>query len=122
MKKSRKNPEPEQLIATTPLQSFLLTECGLPASTADMRWNRSVTMNGKQMLEPLNPSDYPIPYEYKSTPDYVPAWSLGKLIEIVGAVPNTSDPRFMIDLLVNNICEQLRNGGGMLHNLNLRTE
>ena len=112
MRKSRNNPEPEQLIATTPLQSFLLTECGLLASTADMRWNRSVTMNGKQMLEPFKPSDFPIPYEYESTPDYVPAWSLGKLIEIAGAVPNTSDPRFMMDLLVNHICEQLRNGGG----------
>ena len=111
--KKCKNPNTLQVIATTPLQAHLLTEAGLSASTADMRWNLAVTMNGKPMLEPQNPSDFPIPYEYKSTPDYVPAWSLGKLIKIVGAVPNTSDPRFMIDLLVNNICEQLRNGGNL---------
>lgn len=107
MKKSRKNMEPEQLIATTLLQSFLL---------ADMRWNRAVTMNGKPMLEPLNPSDFPIPYEYKSTPDYVPAWSLGKLIEIVGVAPDAK-PRHSFDLLVNHICQCLRDG--RIHTLNI---
>lgn len=111
-----------QVIATTPLQAQLLTIAGLPASTADMRWNRKVTMFGQMILEPLAPSDLLIRYEGipEHPADFVPAWSLGNLMRIAGAIPNCPDrPDLVIAGLVNYICEQLENGGGIIHNLKL---
>lgn len=113
--RKKKPTEPEQVIATTPLQALLLTKAGLSASTADMRWNRRVTMFGQMILESLAPSDPPIRYE--GIPEhpaaFIPAWSLGKLMKIAGAVPNLPDrPDLIIAALTNLICEQLENGGG----------
>jgi hypothetical protein len=120
--KKQKNPNTLQVIATTPLQAQLLTEAGLSASTADMRWNRRATMFGQMILEPLAPSDPLIRYEGipEHPADFIPAWSLGNLMRIADALPNLPDrPDLLIAGLVNYICEQLENGGGFLHNLNL---
>lgn len=114
-KKTHKNTDTLQDIATTPLQAQLLKEAGLPESTADMRWNRRVTMFGQMMLEPLAPSDPIIRYEGipEHPADFIPAWSLGNLMKIADAVPNLpSRPDLIIAGLVNYICEQLENGGG----------
>lgn len=113
-KKTHKNTDTLQDIATTPLQAQLLKEAGLPESTADMRWNRRVTMFGQMILEPLAPSDRIIRYEGipEHPADFVPAWSLGNLMKIADAVPNLpSRPDLIIAGLVNYICEQLENGG-----------
>lgn len=99
-----------QVIATTPLQAQLLKEAGLPEGTADMRWNRRATMFGRMILEPLAPSDPIIRYEGipEHPADFVPAWSLGNLMRIAGAVPNLPDrPDLVISGLVGYICEQL---------------
>ena len=120
--KKQKNPNTLQVIATTPLQAQLLTEAGLSASTADMRWNRRATVFGQMILEPLAPSDPLIRYEGipEHPADFIPAWSLGNLMRIAGVLPNLPDrPDLLIAGLVNYICEQLENGGGFLHNLNL---
>jgi hypothetical protein len=121
MKKSK---DTEQVIATTILQSQLLTEAGLPARTADMRWNRRVQIRGQMVLESQAMNEPPIVYAGMSEhpADFVPAWSLGKLIQIAGGVPNLDRPDLIIAGLVNLICEQLENGGGLIHNLNLRTK
>lgn len=114
-KKTHKNTGTLQVIATTPLQAQLLKEAGLPESTADMRWNRSATLFGQMILEPLAPSDPIIRYEGipEHPADFVPAWSLGNLMRIADAVPNIpSRPDLIIAGLVNHICEQLENGGG----------
>ena len=118
----KKIKDKSQVIATTPLQAQLLTMAGIPESTADMRWNRGVTMFGEMMLEPFNPSEPPIRYEGipEHPADFIPAWSLGNLMRIAGALPNLPDrPDLLIAGLVNYIREQLANGGGFLHNLNL---
>lgn len=123
--KKKKNIEDQQVIATTPLQAQLLISAGLPESTADMRWNRRVTMFGRMILEPLAPSDPLIRYEGipEHPADFIPAWSLGNLMRIAGAVPNLPDrPDLVIAGLVNYICEQLENGGGIINNLNLETK
>jgi hypothetical protein len=113
MKKTKKNQEGTQIIATTPLQAQLLISAGLPVNTADMRWNRRVTMFGRMILESLAPSDPIIRYEgiAEHPADFIPAWSLGALIRIAGGVPNLDRPGRIIAGLVNNICEQLENGG-----------
>lgn len=118
----RKNTNTLQVIATTPLQAQLLIEAGLSESTADMRWNRRATMFGQMILEPLAPSDPLIRYEGipEHPADFVPAWSLGALIRIAGVTICTDDPTKLRDYLVSFICAQLENGGGLLHNLNLR--
>lgn len=112
--KKQKNPNTLQVIATTPLQAQLLTEAGLSASTADMRWNRRATMFGQMILETLAPSDPLIRYEGipEHPADFIPAWSLGNLMRIASALPNLPDrPDLLIAGLVNYICEQLENGG-----------
>lgn len=114
MKQTNKNTGTLQVIATTPLQAQLLKEAGLPEDTADMRWNRRATMFGRMILEPLAPSDPIIRYEGipEHPADFVPAWSLGNLMRIAGAVPNLPDrPDLVISGLVDYICEQLENGG-----------
>lgn len=119
----KKDKEDTQIIATTPLQAQLLISAGLPVNTADMRWNRRVTMFGRMILEPLAPSDPLIRYEGipEHPADFIPAWSLGNLMRISSALPNLPDrPDLVIAGLVNYICEQLENGGGIIHNLNLR--
>ena len=111
----KKDKEDTQVIATTPLQAQLLISAGLPVNTADMRWNRRVTMFGRMILEPLAPSDPLIRYEgiAEHPADFIPAWSLGKLMQIAGIVPNLPDrPDLIIAALTNVICEQLENGGG----------
>lgn len=119
---SKKN-EKGQAIATTPMQSNLLTMHGLPVSTADMRWNRKTTMNGEMILEPFNPSEPPIRYEGQpaATPsDYIPAWSLGKLVNIYGGVLNVNSAAQLRAYLVDMIGQMMVNGGGgILHSLNL---
>lgn len=111
----KKNREASQIIATSPLQSQLLTETGLPARTADMRWNRRVQIRGQMVLESLAMNEPPIEYAGMSEhpADFVPAWSLGKLIQIAGGVPNLDRPDLIIACLVNLICEQLENGGDL---------
>lgn len=112
----KKIKDKSQVIATTPLQAQLLTMAGIPESTADMRWNRRVTMSGEMMLEPFSPSEPPIRYEGipEHPADFIPAWSLGNLMRIAGALPNLPDrPGLIIAGLVNYICEQLENGGGI---------
>lgn len=115
--KKCKNPNTLQVIATTPLQAHLLTEAGLSASTADMRWNRRATMFGRMLLEPLAPSAPSDPLiRYEGIPehpaDFIPAWSLGNLMRIADALPRLPDrPDLIIACLVNYICEQLKNGG-----------
>lgn len=118
----KKDKEDTQVIATTPLQAQLLISAGLPESTADMRWNRRVMMFGRMILEPLAPSDPLIRYEgiAEHPADFIPAWSLGALIRIAGGVPNLDRPDLIIAGLVNCICDQLVEGGGIIHNLNLR--
>lgn len=109
----KKNTNTTQVIATTPMQSLLLTLAGLPESTADMRWNRRATICGQMILEPLAPSEPPIRYEGLSEhpADYIPAWSLGALIRISGVNLCTSDPVKLREYLVDAICQQLENGG-----------
>lgn len=109
----KKNTNTLQVIATTPLQAQLLTEAGLSASTADMRWNRRATMFGQMILEPLAPSDPLIRYEGipEHPADFVPAWSLGALVRIAGVTICTDDPTKLRDYLVSFICTQLENGG-----------
>lgn len=118
----KKDKEDTQVIATSPLQAQLLISAGLPVNTADMRWNRRVTMFGRMILEPLAPSDPLIRYEgiAEHPADFIPAWSLGALIRIAGGVPNLDRPDLIIAGLVNCICDQLEDGGGIIHNLNLR--
>lgn len=109
-KKKIANSNTLQVIATTPLQAQLLTEAGLSESTADMRWNRRVTMFGRMILEPLAPSDPLIRYEGipEHPADFVPAWSLGNLLRIANAIPKFPDrPDLIIAGLVNYICKQL---------------
>lgn len=77
----KKSTEPEQVIATTLLQSRLLIGAGLSACTADMRWNLSVTFWGKLM----------------------------QIAGIVPNLPDRPD--LIIAALTNVICEQLENGG-----------
>ena len=111
----KKDKEDTQVIATTPLQAQLLISAGLPVNTADMRWNRRVTMFGQMMLEPRAPSDPLIRYEGipEHPADFIPAWSLGNLMRIASALPNLPDrPDLLIAGLVNYICAQLENGGG----------
>lgn len=111
---SKKN-EKGQAIATTPMQSNLLTMHGLPVSTADMRWNRKTTMKGEMILEPFNPSEPPIRYEGQpaATPsDYIPAWSLGKLVNIYGGVLNVNSAAQLRAYLVDMIGQMMINGGG----------
>lgn len=118
----KKDKEDTQVIATTPLQAQLLISAGLPVNTADMRWNRRVTMFGRMILEPLAPSDPLIRYEGipEHPADFIPAWSLGNLMRIASALPKLPDrPDLLIAGLVNYICAQLENGGGIIHNLNL---
>lgn len=117
-----KSTEPEQVIATTLLQSRLLIDAGLSACTADMRWNLSVTFWGKPILEsiPVTEADLRYDQDIKGSYRLKPAWSLGKLMQIAGIVPNLPDrPDLIIAALTNVICEQLENGGGIIHNLNL---
>lgn len=111
----RRKPDENQVIATTLLQGHLLTKAGLSESTADMRWNKKVTMFGKPILEPFKPSDPIIVYHGipEHPADFIPAWSLGNLMRIASALPNLPDrPDLLIACLVNYICEQLENGGG----------
>lgn len=117
-----KSTEPEQVIATTLLQSRLLIDAGLSACTADMRWNLSVTFWGKPILEsvPVTEADLRYDQDIKGSYRLKPAWSLGKLMQIAGIVPNLPDrPDLIIAALTNVIYEQLENGGGIIHNLNL---
>lgn len=118
----KKSTEPEQVIATTLLQSRLLIDAGLSACTADMRWNLSVTFWGKPILEsvPVTEADLRYDQDIKGSYRLKPAWSLGKLMQIAGIVPNLPDrPDLIIAAPTNVICEQLENGGGIIHNLNL---
>ena len=111
----KKSTEPEQVIATTLLQSRLLIDAGLSACTADMRWNLSVTFWGKPILEsvPVTEADLRYDQDIKGSYRLKPAWSLGKLMQIAGIVPNLPDrPDLIIAALTNVICEQLENGGG----------
>lgn len=111
MKKSK---DTEQVIATTILQSQLLIEAGLPARTADMRWNLSVTFWGRPILESVPVTEADLRYDQDITGPYrfKPAWSLGKLMQITGVVLKMPDrPDLIIAALVNYICEQLENGG-----------
>ena len=110
----KKSTEPEQVIATTLLQSRLLIDAGLSACTADMRWNLSVTFWGKPILEsvPVTEADLRYDQDIKGPYRLKPAWSLGKLMQIAGIVPNLPDrPDLIIAALTNVICEQLENGG-----------
>ena len=106
--------ENNQVIATTPLQAQLLISAGLPVNSADMRWNRRVTMFGRMILEALAPTDPLIRYEGidEHSADFIPAWSLGALIRIAGGVPNLDRPDLIIAGLTNCICAQLEDGGG----------
>ena len=108
----KKSTEPEQVIATTLLQSRLLIDAGLSACTADMRWNLSVTFWGKPILEsvPVTEADLRYDQDIKGPYRLKPAWSLGKLMQIAGIVPNLPDrPDLIIAALTNVICEQLEN-------------
>ena len=119
MKKSK---DTEQVIATTILQSQLLIDAGLPACTADMRWNLSVTFWGETILESVPVTGADLRYDQDITGPYrfKPAWSLGKLMQITGVVLKMPDrPDLIIAALVNYICEQLENGGEIIHNLNI---
>lgn len=110
----KKSTEPEQAIATTLLQSRLLIDAGLSACTADMRWNLSVTFWGKPILEsiPVTEADLRYDQDIKGPYRLKPAWSLGKLMQIAGIVPNLPGrPDLIIAALTNVICEQLENGG-----------
>lgn len=118
----KKTKEKSQVIATTILQSRMLIDAGLSACTADMRWNLSVTFWGEPILEsiPVTEADLRYDQDIKGSYRLKPAWSLGKLMQIAGIVPNLPDrPDLIIAALTNVICEQLENGGGLLHNLNL---
>lgn len=118
----KKNKEKSQVIATTILQSRMLIDAGLSACTADMRWNLSVTFWGEPILESIPVTEADLRYDQGIKGPYrlKPAWSLGKLMQIAGIVPNLPDrPDLIIAALTNVICEQLENGGGLLHNLNL---
>lgn len=123
MKKTKKNQEEQQVIATTLLQSRMLSDAGLSAVTADMRWNLSVTFWGKPILESAPVTEGDIRYDQEAVTGpykFKPAWSLGRLMQISGAVPNLPDrPDLIIAALTNMICEQLENGGGIIHNLNI---
>lgn len=124
MKKTQKNQNEQQVIATTLLQSRLLIDAGLSAVTADMRWNLSVTYEGEPLLEslPVTEADLRYDQDIKGSYRLKPAWSLGKLMQISGVVPNLPDrPDLIIAALTNVICEQLGNGGGggIIHNLNI---
>lgn len=122
MKKTQKNQNEQQVIATTLLQSRLLIDAGLSAVTADMRWNLSVTYEGEPILEsiPVTEADLRYDQDIKGSYRLKPAWSLGKLMQISGVVPNLPDrPDLIIAALTNVICEQLENGGGIIHNLNI---
>lgn len=115
MKKTKKNPDEQQVIATTLLQSRMLIDAGLSAVTADMRWNLSVTYEGEPILESLPVTEADLRYDQVIKGSYrlKPAWSLGKLMQISGVVPNLPDrPDLIIAALTNVICEQLENGGG----------
>lgn len=110
----KKSTEPEQVIATTLLQSRLLIDAGLPASTADMRWNLSVTFWGEPILESVPVTEADLRYDQDITGPYrfKPAWSLGKLMQITGVVLKMPDrPDLIVAALVNYICEQLEMGG-----------
>lgn len=117
----KKNTNTLQVIATTPLQAQLLIEAGLPESTADMRWNLSVTFWGEPILESIPMTQAELRYDQDVTGPYVfkPAWSIGALIRISGVNICTDDPARLRDYLVSFICQQLENGGGIIHNLNL---
>lgn len=118
----KKTKEKSQVIATTILQSRMLIDAGLSACTADMRWNLGVTFWGEPILEsiPVTEADLRYDQDIKGSYRLKPAWSLGKLMQIAGIVPNLPDrPDLIIAALTNVICEQLENGGGLLHNLNL---
>lgn len=118
----KKNKDTEQVIATTIQQSQLLIDAGLPACTADMRWNQSITFLGEPILESVPVTEADLRYDQGITGPYKfkPAWSLGKLMQIAGVVPNMPDcPGLIIAVLVNYICEQLETGRGIIHNLNI---
>ena len=114
MKTTRLKPDEKQIIATTLLQGQALRMAGLPDSSADMRWNKKVTMFGAPLLEPLESSDPIVAYQGISEhpADYEPAWSIGKLIQIAGTTFLTGNPRILRDRLVALICTQLEAGGG----------
>ena len=116
MKNTQKNRNEQQVIATTLLQSRLLIDAGLSAVTADMRWNLSVTYEGEPILESIPVTEADLRYDQGIKGSYrlKPAWSLGKLMQISGVVPNLPDrPDLIIAALTNVICEQLENGGGV---------
>ena len=117
----KKNTNTQQVIATTPLQSQLLISAGLPENTADMRWNLSVTFWGEPILESIPVIQAELRYDQDVTGPYVfkPAWSLGALIRISGVNFCASNPVKLREYLVDLICQQLENGGGIIHNLNL---
>ena len=112
----KKTQDERQVIATSLLQSRLLIDAGLSACTADMRWNLSVTFWGKPILESAPVTERDIRYDQEAVTGpykFKPAWSLGKLMQIAGIVPNLPDrPDLIIAALTNVICEQLENGGG----------
>ena len=104
-------------IATSRLGAQHLLSAGLDPATADMRWNMSHSYQGKPILESFKISD-PVEIRYNDGKPfgknkYIPAWSLGRLIEIAGATPNVNRPDHAIAALVNHICLQLENGGGI---------
>ena len=114
-KDMKKSKDTEQVIATTILQSQLLIDAGLPACTADMRWNLSATFWGEPILESIPTTEADLRYDQniKGPYRFKPAWSLGKLMQTAGVVPNMPDrPDLIIAGLVSYICEQLENGGG----------
>lgn len=92
----------EQVIATTMEQSRRLVSMGLPTTDHDMHW----------ALHPVTQTWYLVCHPYDGVGKGFPAWSLGKLLQVAGAIENETDPVVLRERLVTFICNQLENGGG----------
>ena len=73
---------------TTPEQSKILLELGLPADSADMLWDGTIDANEGWIFEDFpiysdKPfSYYQLLYRQEDTVHILPCWSVGRLIEI----------------------------------------
>lgn len=100
---------------TTPEQSKRLLELGVPANSADCYLLRTITKEDTFIVDVLHDELYSKKDKFTNILEYLPCWSVGRLIEIslicgIGdKVPNALyiNKYSLVDSLVGNIISRL---------------
>lgn len=101
---------------TTPEQSKRLLELGVPADSADCYLLRTFTKGDTFIVEVLHGELYSKKDKFTNILEYLPCWSVGRLIEIYnicahGSYTLTKEPKDLIEHILSRYDWEIRNVG-----------